>query len=384
MRRAGAIVCALAVALGAAAAGWAAFSSVTTNPSTFSAAPDLSNPTVTASVIARPGGANPGKIRQGGQYYVYANATDAGNPASGISSVTANLTSFDTGTGSVALTATGGPWTIGATSYTYRSAVLTANTPLTTGNSYAYTVTANDNASHSSGATSFSVTIETYSEVIQATTGLVSYWRLGEAAGTTAADSKGSNTGTYTNTPILGQNGALAGDNNDSVRFTAANSQYVDIPAAATLDLTTGMTLEAWIRTSTLGSNATIIAKSSAGGGSGYRLQRNGTNNTASFVTAGTTGTTLNSATSINDGAWHQIVVTYNGGNTKRIYIDGQLDASVTNLTGTLNTTANALRIAAQQAGNYWDGWIDEVAVYNTALAGATVLDHYNAGIGNG
>ena len=69
--------------------------------------------------------------------------------------------------------------------------LLTANTPLNTGTNYAYTVTANDNASHTSGATNFNVAIERYDEVISATTGLVSYWRLNEGAGTNAADSAG-------------------------------------------------------------------------------------------------------------------------------------------------------------------------------------------------
>jgi hypothetical protein len=374
------VCCAVAVALGCAAAAWAAFSSVTSNASTFSAAPDLSDPTVTGSIIARPSGLLPGKIRQGGQYYVYANATDAGNPASGISTVTANMTTFDTGTGSVALTTAGGPWTVNAVSYSYRSAVLTANTPLNTGASYGYTVTANDNASHTSGATNFNVTIETYAEVISAMTGLVSYWKLNEGAGTNAADSAGANTGTYTNTPTLGQTGALTGDTTTSVQFNGTN-EYVNVADAASLDLTGPITIEAWIRSNTLINNSTILSKGST---SGYRLMRNGTNNPSQFGTSGPTNGNLNGATSINDGVWHHIVAVYDGAN-KYIYLDGVQDATV-GATGNITTNNTALRIAenAQATGRYWRGWIDEVALYNVALTPAEVLDHYNAGKGTG
>jgi Concanavalin A-like lectin/glucanases superfamily len=377
------IVCAVFVALGAATVAWAAFSSITSNPSTFSANPDLSDPTVTGSIIAKTTGLTPGKIRQGGTYYVYANATDAGNPASGISSVTANMTTFDTGTGAVALTTAGGPWTVNAVSYSYRSALLTANTPLVTGNSYVYTVTANDNASHTSGATNFNVTIETYAEVIQSFASLVSYWRLDEAAGTTAADSEGTNTGTYTNTPTLNQATALVGDSGNSVRFNnGVTNEYVNIADNASLDFAGNSTIEAWIQSATLSvNNATVIGKGST---TSWAVQRNGGANTPAWLTNGTTAATLAGTANINSGAWIHIVVVRNG-TTKQIYINGALDATAT-ITGNPNTNGSPVRIAenGQTTGRYWRGYIDEVAVYNAPLTAADILDHYNAGRGTG
>ncbi len=377
------IVCAIFVALGAATVAWAAFSSITSNASTFSAAPDLSNPTVTGSIIAKTSGLTPGKIRQGGQYYVYANATDAGNPASGISSVAANLSSFDTGQTAVALTTAGGPWTVNAVSYSYRSAVLTANTPLNTGTNYAYTVTANDNASHTSGATNFNVAIERYDEVVHATTGLVSYWRLDETAGTLADDDQGTNNGTYTNTPTLNQGTALVGDAGNSVRFNnGVTNEYVQIPDSASLDFAGNSTIEAWIQSATLSvNNATVIGKGST---TSWAVQRNGGTNTPAWLTNGTTATTLAGTANINSGAWIHIVVVRNG-TTKQIYINGVLDATAT-ITGNPNTNGSPVRIAenGQTAGRYWRGYIDEVAVYNQPLSAGDILDHYNAGMGTG
>src|SRR5437867_3571885 len=77
---------------------WAKFSATSSNSSdTFAAAADWVAPTVTATVIGKTVGGTPGYIHQGGTYYVYANVTDSGNPASGVSTVTANVSSITTG-----------------------------------------------------------------------------------------------------------------------------------------------------------------------------------------------------------------------------------------------------------------------------------------------
>jgi uncharacterized repeat protein (TIGR01451 family) len=138
---------------------------------------DAAPPAISRAVAARTDGSSPGTIRQGGDYYIHAQVTDAS-----LSTVTANTSGFDTGVTAASLSATGGPWTVGGLSYSHRSALLTANTPLTTGASYNYTVTATDTPGNVTGPTSYSVTIETYASVMSGTSGLVSYWRLNDGA----------------------------------------------------------------------------------------------------------------------------------------------------------------------------------------------------------
>jgi len=135
---------------------FSAFSSTTSNPSNgFTAAPDFVPPTATA-VIAKSSGYSTGFIHQGGTYYVYANFTDTGNPASGFSSATADVHTITTGQTTVALPS--GAFTAGPTSYGHRSALLTANSPLAAG-SYNYTITSVDVAGNS-GTQTFSVTVD--------------------------------------------------------------------------------------------------------------------------------------------------------------------------------------------------------------------------------
>jgi ABC-type Fe3+ transport system substrate-binding protein len=169
-RRPRSLVFALALlALAALAAGgsgsWAAFSSATsTGPDSFSAAPDWTAPTVTASVIAG-SSAGPG-VKQGGTYNLYANVTDSGNPASGVATVTANASNVTSGQTAVALSACSSGCTVGGTTYGYKSAQLTAKNPLT--GTQSFTVSATDVAGNASGASSFSVTVDNTAPTVSA------------------------------------------------------------------------------------------------------------------------------------------------------------------------------------------------------------------------
>ena len=83
----------------------------------------------------------------------------------------------------------------------------------------------------------------------------------------------------------------------------------------------------------------------------------------------------------VNDTNWHYIVVT-NNGSRLRIYMDGALKQDVPK---TLQLTPNTLplNIGRANANNYFfDGWLDEVAVYPTALPAQTILAHYQRAVG--
>jgi len=149
---------------------------------------DVTAPVISRSTVAKV--ATPlvaGAIRQGGAYYVYAEVTDA----VGVASVTTDTSTLDAGVTAAAMATAGGPWTVSGQSYAYRSASLTADTPLWTGSSYAYSIDAAD-AIPNSVSQAYSATIQTYNDTVQDTAGLVAYWHLG--ASPTGADS-------FTDTP---------------------------------------------------------------------------------------------------------------------------------------------------------------------------------------
>ncbi len=91
--------------------------------------------------------------------------SDTGNPASGTSTVTANVSAFSTGTTAAPLTA--GSYTVGGQSYNYRSAVLTASSPVAAG-SKSFTLALADAAANSGTSASYSVVVDNTAPAVTA------------------------------------------------------------------------------------------------------------------------------------------------------------------------------------------------------------------------
>jgi len=143
--------CVLAVGFSAAS-----FTDTSQNPQTISADADFLAPSASASVIAKTQGGVAGYVKKSGTYYVYANVSDSGNPASGIASVKADVSAITSGQTAVSLVA--GSYSVGGASYNYRSAQLTASSTLAAG-SKSYSLALADQAGNS-GSQSFSVTAD--------------------------------------------------------------------------------------------------------------------------------------------------------------------------------------------------------------------------------
>jgi len=134
----------------------AAFRSPAENPgNSVTAAPDFRAPTVTASVIGKTQGGATGFVKKAGTYVVYANVSDSGNPASGVASVNANLTSLAGGS-SVVLSP--GSFSAGGQTYNYASAQQTAGSGLAEG-AVSYSIATNDKASNSA-STNWPTTVD--------------------------------------------------------------------------------------------------------------------------------------------------------------------------------------------------------------------------------
>jgi MYXO-CTERM domain-containing protein len=81
---------------------------------------------------------------------------------------------------------------------------------------------------------------------------------------------------------------------------------------------------------------------------------------------------------------WVHLVATYEPGTSMRIYRNGELDKELTSgVPGSIAGTTAPLWIGVQYDSgnsiNYFDGLIDEVAVYNYALGEDRVRAHYAA-----
>lgn len=157
MRRA-AVLLALLLVVTSAGAAFALFSnSEQVGGNTFTTEADWEAPTVSSSVIAKTVGYTPGYIKQGGTFYVYANISDGGNPASGVSTATADVSAVTVAQTAVALAS--GSFSVGGVSYNRRSGSLTATAVLPAG-TYAYSISMTDVAGNSRIQTGFSVEVD--------------------------------------------------------------------------------------------------------------------------------------------------------------------------------------------------------------------------------
>jgi hypothetical protein len=152
-----AAVIAFAVTAGGVGVTHAAFSSTTSNPTNgVTARPDWLGPTVGVTTIAKTTGYIAGYVKRSGTYRLYADVNEpASNPAAGVASVVANPSAFTAAQTSVALTSTGGPWSVEGVSYNYRSGSLTADAGLAAG-AKTWSLVATDAASPSANSTTAS------------------------------------------------------------------------------------------------------------------------------------------------------------------------------------------------------------------------------------
>jgi hypothetical protein len=216
--------------------------------------------------------------------------------------------------------------------------------------------------------------------------GATTYWRLGEASGTTAADSSGgSSTGTYTGGPTLGVPGAVAGD-------TAVRLDGVDDGVVSTTQHNDPQTfsVEAWVRTtSTRGGKLVGFGNSASGNSSNYDRHIYLTDGGVPvFGIWDGSARTLRGGKRLNDGNWHHVVAS-SGGNGMALYVDGALAASSPAVVRA-QPYAGYWRVGgdnlggwpSQPSSNYLQGDVDEVAIYPGELVTEEVVKHFQLGGG--
>ena len=243
------------------------------------------------------------------------------------------------------------------------------NTATATNATHTLTAVARDAAGNSTTSATVTVTV---SNVAPPVTGLVTALGFDEASGTTATDSSGANNPGA----ISGATRSATGKFGGALSFDGVND-IVTVADANSLDLTTGMTLEAWVRPSVLGGWRTVLLKERPGG-LVYALYSNEDGNRPSvhsFIATSEWDTRGTAQVAAN--AWTHIAATYDGLNL-RLYVNGT-QASSRALSGAMSASTGALRIGGNQIWPEWfSGLIDEVRVYNRALTAAEVTTDMN------
>jgi VCBS repeat-containing protein len=232
-----------------------------------------------------------------------------------------------------------------------------------------FTYHANDGTANSN--------IVTVSLTVDAASSLRGWWKMDS----NLTDSSGlanhaSLVGSPTPTFVAGQVGqALSLD----------GSQNASVPDANSLDLTTGMTLVAWIRPGvTINTTQDVIKKATLGGVNGYELSLSSAGKVFVRLNQVTSADTfrVNSTTSypLNNTAWLHVAATYDG-TTIKLYVNGVQEGG--NLAGPAAIATNTLAVGlGAQSDNTrrYTGLLDDARIYATALSASQIAALANVG----
>jgi hypothetical protein len=241
------------------------------------------------------------------------------------------------------------------------------------GNNYAIQVTVQDVA----GGTD-TVDLTSTSSAIASPAGLVSWW-TGDGTSTTAApDIAGTNGGS-----ISGGITHAPGEVGNAFRFDGGNASFVNVPNAASLNITTGATWDLWVRSAQSGSYVGFMGKHDAMTSlNGVTIYMDPTG-LPSVQIKGTTPdqtVTLTGTTRVNDDHFHHLALTYQSGGAMILYVDGQQQASATAPVFSFNP--NPLRLG-RLFDPFWaplNGLLDEAQILNRVLTATEIQAIFNAG----
>jgi hypothetical protein len=220
-----------------------------------------------------------------------------------------------------------------------------------------------------------------YQDVVLADSPTV-YYRLGDtAAPAVPTNGLGVNCAA-TGVPAFGVAGAVVGDTNTAVSFPgSAGTDYLQTASSpgTAYDLGDGpFSIEFWYKTNDTAADHNTLSK-----GTGSYIMRHLAGGTWAFRLSGTGNCFVTTAAFTDTTKWHHVVVTRVLATQPTLYVDGVAQAG----THTARTFGNittgfgiGVDVAAKPTGA-WNGYIDEVALYQTVLSAAQVLTHYQAGI---
>lgn len=159
-------------------------------------------------------------------------------------------------------------------------------------------------------------------------------------------------------------------------------SDYIELPDASDLRMTTGGTISAWIYPKSLGGNnrGRIVDKTTdinASNGYNIRLYDNNV-----LMSMNSSGSNIASPTNgIKFNQWQLITVSFNGSG-RQMYING-IAVSQDSQPSLPPNSAGVTRIgnSAFSTSYAFDGYIDEVRMYNTVVPTSQIKEHYYAGL---
>ncbi len=228
------------------------------------------------------------------------------------------------------------------------------------------------------------------------------FLQFNDGSGQTAVDSS-----QYGNNGTLGNSSSADTQDptwNSTSKFGASAltfdgiDDFVNVSNSSIFNIAGDMTIEAWIKTPSVGPGGGILTKMDNGQNFGYGLTiRNAgvvdflvRNNSAT----GSSACNPSGNTIVTDNKWHHVAGIRKKGTSCTIFVDGLVDKNVTtggedglnnnSLPILIGCTFDSRRaVCVNDVSNErFNGSLDEVALWNISLDNATIYNHYLLGLG--
>jgi chitodextrinase len=204
-----------------------------------------------------------------------------------------------------------------------------------------------------------------------ASTGPVAAYNFDVGAGTTLADLSGnSSTGT-----IAGANWST-GHTGRALSFDG-NGDWVTIPDNSNLDLSTAMTLEAWVYPTQFGSSWRTVVTKEQSSGLVYGLFASSDTTTPAALASLPGQDVVRGSSRLPRSTWTYLSATYDG-QMLRLYVNGVQTATATG-GGAMPASSQPLRIGGNGMSQWFRGRIDDLRIYNRALSSAEIQSDMQA-----
>ncbi|MEQ8320054.1 MAG: cadherin-like domain-containing protein, partial [Rhodospirillales bacterium] len=232
----------------------------------------------------------------------------------------------------------------------------------------------------------------------------VAYWNLDETSGLTMNDQIGDHDGhsvgeswskndldmdDSSNIHHSGAHSGVSAELNTGAEFKDSDGQYIEVDHSPALKPPSG-TLTLWFNSDE--SNDGTLASSDSSGyddGGHFNLSINSSGQLELRMQDENSSHTI-SGGSVSSGEWNQVTVSWGEGGMK-IFQNGELVASDPSYTGGLQGNENPWTFGASQSSSgdntansmtdFFDGHIDDIAIYDAPLTDEQIQDLYELGV---
>lgn len=242
---------------------------------------------------------------------------------------------------------------------------------------YTVTLTATGPTGTTPSTKTQAITVKATTTASSSNNGLVAAYNFEEGYGATIVDASGKGNHGITRGTVRVSKGKFG----QAASFDGIDD-WITVNDSATLDLTTGMTLEAWVYpTAPMSGWRAVVNKEQPNGfGAAYYLAANSDLNQPEAAIYTTAWNKLYGGPMVSANQWTHLAGTYDGA-TFKLYVNG-VQVSSQPQTGSIDVTTGVLRIGGNDYwGEFFKGYIDEVRVYNRALNASEIATDMNTSI---